>query len=127
LFSQSSKLQARVRAVIKPTNDDLRRLCVALRRHAKQDRLLLHYNGHGVPWPTMNGEIWVFDKKFTQYIPLSIFDLQTFVGGPTMYVFDCAGAGRIVYWYQRFLELREENGGDPLTVLQPKHCFLHHF
>ncbi len=102
--------RARVRIVIKPTNEELKRLCVTLRRHAKNDRVLIHYNGHGVPWPTMNGELWVFDKKFTQYIPLSIFDLQTYVGGPALYVFDCAGAGRAVHWFQRFIELREENG-----------------
>ncbi len=76
----------------------------------QNDRILIHYNGHGVPWPTQNGELWVFDKKFTQYIPLSIFDLQTYVGGPALYVFDCAGAGRAVFWFQRFIELREENG-----------------
>ena len=29
-------------------------------------------NGHGVPRPTANGEIWVFNKSYTQYIPLSI-------------------------------------------------------
>lgn len=24
--------------------------------------MLFHYNGHGVPKPTVNGEIWVFNK-----------------------------------------------------------------
>ena len=24
--------------------------------------MLFHYNGHGVPKPTQNGEIWVFNK-----------------------------------------------------------------
>lgn len=38
--------------------------------------MLFHYNGHGVPRPTVNGEIWVFNKNYTQYIPLSIYDLQ---------------------------------------------------
>jgi hypothetical protein len=49
---------------------------VSLRRVAKQDRVLFHYNGHGVPRPTPNGEIWVFNKNYTQYIPLSVYDLQ---------------------------------------------------
>ena len=39
-------------------------------------RVLYHYNGHGVPKPTANGEIWVFNRSYTQYIPLSIYDLQ---------------------------------------------------
>lgn len=38
--------------------------------------MLFHYNGHGVPRPTANGEVWVFNKSYTQYIPLSVFDLQ---------------------------------------------------
>lgn len=38
--------------------------------------MLFHYNGHGVPRPTANGEVWVFNKSYTQYIPLSIYDLQ---------------------------------------------------
>lgn len=29
---------------------------------AKDERILLHYNGHGCPKPTNNGEIWVFNK-----------------------------------------------------------------
>ena len=29
---------------------------------AQNDRILFHYNGHGVPKPTTNGEIWVFNK-----------------------------------------------------------------
>ena len=42
----------------------------------QNERVLFHYNGHGVPRPTANGEIWVFNKSFTQYIPMSIYDLQ---------------------------------------------------
>ena len=40
------------------------------------ERVLFHYNGHGVPRPTANGEVWVFNKSYTQYIPLSLYDLQ---------------------------------------------------
>ena len=29
-----------------------------------------------VPKPTTNGEIWVFNRTYTQYIPLSIYELQ---------------------------------------------------
>ena len=28
----------------------------------QEERVLFHYNGHGVPRPTANGEIWVFNK-----------------------------------------------------------------
>ncbi|VDK54632.1 unnamed protein product [Anisakis simplex] len=49
-----------------PTVEDVRRLCQSMRRNAKDERVLFHYNGHGVPKPTENGEIWVFNKNFTQ-------------------------------------------------------------
>ena len=29
---------------------------------AQNEHVLFHYNGHGVPKPTQNGEIWVFNK-----------------------------------------------------------------
>lgn len=40
----------------------MKKLCTSLRRNAKEERVLFHYNGHGVPRPTVNGEIWVFNK-----------------------------------------------------------------
>jgi regulator-associated protein of mTOR len=60
------------------------------------ERVLFHYNGHGVPQPTENGELWVFNKTFTQYIPISIHDLAVWLGSPVIYVFDCSHAGLIV-------------------------------
>ena len=55
-------MQARYRQSLDPTVDDIKRLCTSLRRNAKEERVLFHYNGHGVPRPTTNGEIWVFNK-----------------------------------------------------------------
>ena len=45
-----------------PTADEVKKLCLSLRRNAKEERVLFHYNGHGVPKPTTNGEIWVFNR-----------------------------------------------------------------
>lgn len=42
--------------------DEVKKLCTSLRRNAKEERVLFHYNGHGVPRPTVNGEVWVFNK-----------------------------------------------------------------
>lgn len=75
-----------------------------LRRNAKDERVLFHYNGHGVPKPTANGEIWVFNRSYTQYIPLSIYDLQTWMWSPSIYVFDCSNAGMIVDAFQQFAD-----------------------
>uniref|UniRef100_A0A6B2KWT6 Raptor N-terminal CASPase-like domain-containing protein n=1 Tax=Arcella intermedia TaxID=1963864 RepID=A0A6B2KWT6_9EUKA len=91
-----------------PTVEDVKKLCTSLRRLAKEDRVLFHYNGHGVPRPTNNGELWVFNKSYTQYIPLSIYDLLTWVGNPSIYVFDCSGAGLIIQWFHKFTEQREQ-------------------
>lgn len=44
--------------------EEVKKLCLSLRRNAKDERVLFHYNGHGVPRPTTNGEIWVFNKVF---------------------------------------------------------------
>lgn len=70
----------------------------AARRAAgvQRERVLFHYNGHGVPQPTANGEIWVFNKNYTQYIPVSIHDLASWLGQPAIYVMDCAHAGLLV-------------------------------
>ena len=59
LFRSAKPLK--FRRALDPTVEDVRALCLGLRRQAKNDRVILHYNGHGVPRVTNNGEIWVFD------------------------------------------------------------------
>lgn len=76
--------------------------------------MLFHYNGHGVPRPTANGEIWVFNKSYTQYIPLSMYDLQAWIATPCIYVFDCSAAGMIVNSYRQFAEQRAQVGNTAL-------------
>lgn len=100
--------RARYKNANDPTVEDVRRLCQSMRRNAKEERVLFHYNGHGVPRPTENGEIWVFNKNFTQYIPLSIFDLQSWMSHPSVYVWDCSSAGLIVRSFNRFADDHEK-------------------
>ncbi|KAI8373402.1 hypothetical protein EDC96DRAFT_499196 [Choanephora cucurbitarum] len=78
-----------------------------MRRNAKEERILFHYNGHGVPKPTTSGEIWVFNRNYTQYIPVSLFDLQSWLGSPVIYVWDCSAAGNIIHAFNRFAEQRD--------------------
>lgn len=54
--------RARYKSSLDPTVEDVKKLCSSLRRNAKEERVLFHYNGHGVPRPTVNGEIWVFNR-----------------------------------------------------------------
>ncbi|XP_065167267.1 regulatory-associated protein of mTOR isoform X2 [Atheta coriaria] len=96
--------RARYKQSLDPTSEEVKKLCTSLRRNAKEERVLFHYNGHGVPKPTDNGEIWVFNRTYTQYIPLSIYDLQTWMGAPSIYVYDCSNAGIIVHWFKQFAD-----------------------
>ncbi|KAH8415303.1 hypothetical protein KR222_002726 [Zaprionus bogoriensis] len=100
--------RARYKKCHDPTVEDVKKLCTSLRRNAKGERILFHYNGHGVPKPTANGEIWVFNKTFTQYIPLSIFELINWMAAPSIYVYDCSNAGIIINSFQPFAEQHEE-------------------
>ncbi|TYI06696.1 hypothetical protein ES332_A10G176900v1 [Gossypium tomentosum] len=94
--------KARCKVELDPTVDEVKKLCNTCRRYAKSERVLFHYNGHGVPKPTTNGEIWLFNKSYTQYIPLPISDIDSWLRTPSIYVFDCSAAGMIV---NAFIEL----------------------
>ena len=99
--------KAKYRVSLDPTVDEVKKLCLGMRRISKDDRVLFHYNGHGVPRPTPNGELWVFNKTFTQYIPLSIYDLHNWLGSPSVYVFDCSSAGLVVSTFVKLLQQRQ--------------------
>ncbi|XP_039824482.1 regulatory-associated protein of TOR 1-like isoform X2 [Panicum virgatum] len=103
LHSQYERWQpkARYKLQLDPTVEEVKKLCNTCRKYARSERVLFHYNGHGVPKPTTNGEIWVFNKSYTQYIPLPITDLDSWLKTPSIYVFDCSAAGIIV---KAFLE-----------------------
>jgi len=92
--------------LLDPTNVAVKRMCVGLRNHAQKERVLFHYNGHGVPRPTTNGEIWVFDKNYTLYVPLSLDDLLTWLGGPAIIVLDCSRAGALLERFQALVKQR---------------------
>uniref|UniRef100_A0A3B3D7F1 Regulatory associated protein of MTOR, complex 1 n=1 Tax=Oryzias melastigma TaxID=30732 RepID=A0A3B3D7F1_ORYME len=111
--------RARYKQSLDPTVDEVKKLCTSLRRNAKEERVLFHYNGHGVPRPTVNGEIWVFNKNYTQYIPLSIYDLQTWMGSPSIFVYDCSNAGIIVKSFKQFALQREQEL--EVAAINPSH------
>ncbi|XP_071245032.1 regulatory-associated protein of mTOR-like isoform X3 [Salvelinus alpinus] len=111
--------RARYKQSLDPTVDEVKKLCTSLRRNAKEERVLFHYNGHGVPRPTVNGEIWVFNKNYTQYIPLSVYDLQTWMGSPSIFVYDCSNAGIIVKSFKQFALQREQEL--EVAAINPNH------
>ena len=91
--------KAKYKLCLDPTSDDLRRVCINLRKAARTDRLLLHYNGHGVPRPTENGELWVFGKHYSHYMPVPVSDMRSWLGDPSIYVLDCSGAGALMPYF----------------------------
>lgn len=112
--------RARYKLAADPPVEEVKKLCSHCRKNAKSERVLFHYNGHGVPKPTANGEIWLFNKSYTQYIPLSIYELESWLGTPSIYVFDCSSAGMIV---NAFIE-RQEWGSGVSSVAAMKDCIL---
>ncbi|EHK23937.1 uncharacterized protein TRIVIDRAFT_89418 [Trichoderma virens Gv29-8] len=101
-------IRARYKQYLDPSVEETKKFCISLRRNAKDERVLLHYNGHGVPKPTASGEIWVFNKTYTQYIPVSLYDLQQWLQAPTIFVWDCSEAGNILNNYHRFVDKHDE-------------------
>lgn len=91
------RTRLRYKRALDPTVEDVRNMCNSLRRYAKNERVILHYNGSGVPKPTANGELWLFDTNHTQYIPFAVSNLKHLIGKPTLLVLDCSGAGALMH------------------------------
>ncbi|CCW63429.1 unnamed protein product [Phytomonas sp. EM1] len=71
------------------------------RNLARDGRVLVHYNGHGMPRATELGEVWVFDRDHTHYVPFNIMDMADLIGTPSLYIFDCNAAGAILRHWQK--------------------------
>lgn len=84
------------KAFLDPSDNELRDGCIKARQQAKDDAVLFYYNGHGVPKPTPSGELWCFNKNYTQYIPVSLQELQRCLGTPCVYIWDCSSAGHLL-------------------------------
>lgn len=102
-----------------PAHEDLRKLCVSLRRKARSERALFYYNGHGVPRPTSSGEIWVFNRQYTQYIPVAVADIVGYLSGPSVYIWDCSNAGHITAKIQELQNLPEGKFPAPSATTAP--------
>lgn len=120
---ETLSLRTRYKQYLDPSIDEAKKFCVSLRRNAKDERVLFHYNGHGVPLPTASGELWVFNKNYTQYIPVPLYDLQAWLAGPSLFVYDVSHAGNIIHNFQTFIEKHEKENEearrkDPNALVQ---------
>ncbi|GAA5908923.1 raptor family protein, partial [Sporobolomyces salmoneus] len=86
-----------------------KKFCTAARKTAKNERTLFYYNGHGVPKPTPSGELWLFNRQYTQYITISLADIISWIGSPAIYVWDCSAAGNIVEKVKEFSAKRDQD------------------
>ncbi|KAK6454074.1 Kontroller of growth [Scheffersomyces xylosifermentans] len=124
---ETLSLRTRYKQSLDPCVEDVKRFCNTLRRNAKDERILFHYNGHGVPQPTSSGEIWVFNRGYTQYIPISLYDLQTWLGAPVIFVYDCNSAGNIVHNFKKFVQKRiddDNEGNHDASAPSPTSAYL---
>jgi hypothetical protein len=85
-----------VMRVVEASLDVSRNALVKSRRMARDGRVLIHYNGHGMPRATELGEVWMFDKERTHYVPLNITEMAELADTPALYVFDCNSAGSLL-------------------------------
>lgn len=89
----------------------------------QHNRVLLHWNGHGIPRPTKVGETWAFSQvslfssifqklkfrqDFTQYVPISVVDLVRWVGSPSLIIFDCESAGALLDCFKKHVDLKHK-------------------
>ncbi|KAI6015651.1 raptor N-terminal caspase like domain-containing protein [Pisolithus marmoratus] len=122
--------------ILDPSYEDLRRFCMTLRKQAKDDTVCFYYNGHGVPKPTPSGELWCFNRTYTQYIPVSLMEVQSWLGSPGVYIWDCSAAGNLLANFNTFADRRDQEvfntrGGYPdgmqpyMHSLQLAACLAH--
>ncbi|TKA67577.1 hypothetical protein B0A55_10183, partial [Friedmanniomyces simplex] len=111
---ENLSLRSRYKVILDPTIEELRRYTTSLRRTAHAERILFHYNGHGVPKPTASGEVWCFNRSYTQYIPISLYDIQEWVGAPGLWVWDCSASGGIIKGFLEGVEKHNINQQEAL-------------
>ncbi|KDN45901.1 hypothetical protein K437DRAFT_285267 [Tilletiaria anomala UBC 951] len=108
---ETLSMKTRYKQYLDPIVEEMKRSCTSQRRSAKDERVLFYYSGYGVPKPTPGGEIWVFNKAYTQYIPVTLYDLQTWLGSPCIYVWDASAAGNVVVNFKRLQERKHAEEG----------------
>ena len=69
-----------------PSFENLRAFCRTLRQQAKDDAVAFYYNGHGVlETNTKRQTLWCFNHDYTQYIPVSLNEIQSWLSTPGVY------------------------------------------
>ena len=72
---EPNNMKLHTKHLLDPSLTNVEAACEEIRASsdkATQNRVIFHYNGHGVPTPTDLGEIWVFNKRYDKYKPVPI-------------------------------------------------------
>ncbi|KAH9249448.1 hypothetical protein BASA81_012810 [Batrachochytrium salamandrivorans] len=96
-----------------PVMEDVMGSLSLMRKNALGGRVVLHYNGHGVPVPTLRGEVWVYNDEFSQYIPIHTSDLADWAGSPSVFVFDSHNAGVLLPFFQAEVDRKSQDSTKP--------------
>ncbi|KMP01826.1 hypothetical protein CIRG_01965 [Coccidioides immitis RMSCC 2394] len=67
---ETLSLRTRYKQYLDPSVDETKKFCISLRRNAKDERVLFHYNGHGVPLPTPSA---ITDTSAWNTLPRALF------------------------------------------------------
>ena len=126
-YETTISMRVRYRLLLDPTNGELEKFCKAQRRIAKTERVLFHYNGHGVPKATINGEIWSFNRSWTQYIPIPMDKLMDWLGSPCIYVWECSAAGNLVEAFKTLAEARDQSTNSEIQASPPGSAYRSSF
>lgn len=100
-------IRTKYRVLPDPGMEDIKKAALHARRQAKDERILFHYNGHGVPKPTSSGEIWVFNRDFTQYIPVPLYELQNWIASPSLFLWEINSAALVVQNFNEMVRRHE--------------------
>ena len=87
-----------------PCSDDVKSKCVEVRAKSEKNIALFHYNGHGVPGPSKDGDLWVFGQSMKFYFPIAFTNIYRWLGTPSLYVIDCSAAARIIPFLVNYIQ-----------------------
>jgi regulator-associated protein of mTOR len=86
---ESLSIRTRYKQYLDPSVEETKKFCISLRQTPRTNEYCSTIMVTA-SLPTPSGEMWVFNKNYTQYIPISLYEVQSYLISPCLYVFDCS-------------------------------------
>ncbi|KAJ2352525.1 Target of rapamycin complex 1 subunit kog1, partial [Coemansia sp. RSA 2618] len=102
----------------------LQRNCLQFRNESMEHRVIFYYNGHGMPVPTADGSFWVFHRQTygsNNYMPVSADTLNSWLGSPVIYIWECSNAMSIVKAFDEYSSARSSKIAHIRSTAQNAH------